>query len=252
MWFQVWKYLHERDVENFIFAYPKFQSMKIPWQMGEAKSIERDPLKPKFIPTIETRYGCQTLFRFSDAAFFNEHLQPCLRVAAVYAFFLLGNGEDATHYVVRFNRATHDICEVEMEKLFSDVFYNRHCYGSLYRVQQQDKETRQPTVDLQHSVDRVHMINQNQVEFIGEDLAAKFRFSYELEKRKRTDSDSEDEFDDFYEISVDNREMEEDLEDSLRFCDEIALIDGTYGFGSGRRAKQSKTCLLYTSPSPRD
>ena len=111
-----------------------------------------------------------------------------------------------------------------MEKLFSDVFYNRHCYGSLYKVHQQDEGRRQPIVDLQHSVDRLHMVNRNRVEFIGEDLAAKFRFSYELKKRKRTDSDSEDEYEWFlWEYAFGDVDMEDFLKGSVRSSDEIAL-----------------------------
>ncbi|CAF4379503.1 unnamed protein product, partial [Adineta steineri] len=148
--------------------------LKIVWEAQEQKCLETDPLKPKFIPTIHTQYGSRTLFRFSDADFFYQHVNACCRVSAVYAFFLLGHGKDSRTYTVRYDRDTHDVYEVEMEKLLADAFYNRNCYGSLFRVNQMNEHKRQPTMDLSSSVDRTYMINRHQSQFIGQDLLSRF------------------------------------------------------------------------------
>jgi len=82
---------------------------------------------------VKSKYGTETCFDFFDEKFFNENVHECCRVAAVYAFFLVGHTQESKTYIVRYNSNTHEACEVEMEKLLSDVFYNRNCYGSLYK-----------------------------------------------------------------------------------------------------------------------
>lgn len=71
------------------------------------KNFETDPAQPKFIPTIHAQYGSRTLFRFSDAEFFNQHINECCRVAVVYAFFLLGHSPNSKTYTVRYNRNSY-------------------------------------------------------------------------------------------------------------------------------------------------
>ncbi|CAF0873552.1 unnamed protein product [Adineta steineri] len=147
---------------------------RLPTEISRAKMFKNRSTKPKFIPTIHTQYGSRTLFRFSDADFFYQHLNACCRVSTVYAFFLLGHGKDSTTYTVRYDRDTHDVYEVEMEKLLADAFYNRNCYGSLFRVNQMNEHKRQSTMDLNSSVDRTYMINRHQSQFIGQDLLSRF------------------------------------------------------------------------------
>jgi hypothetical protein len=189
-WLHVFKFLNEQDIENLIFAYPKFQLLKIAWKAQEERSFSSDPSKEKFIPTIETQYGSRTLFRFSDAQFFSQHIHQCCRVAAVYAFFLLGHAQDSTSYTVRYNRYTQEVCEVEMEKLLTDVFYNRNCYGSLYRVERKDERNREAKIDLDYSVDRTYMINRHQSQFIGQDISRRFHLI--MKSNSNEDSEMED------------------------------------------------------------
>jgi hypothetical protein len=174
MWLRILKLLHEQDVRNLIFAYPQFQLLTRLWKSQEKIFLENDPFRPKYHPAIHTQYGRQTSFRFSDVDFFNRHVSECCRVAAVYAFFLLGHDRDATTYTVRYDRKTQEVHEVEMEQILADVFYNRNCYGSLYRVTQKNEHRRQPRQDFDNSVDRTYMINRHQSQFIGQDLLPKF------------------------------------------------------------------------------
>ncbi|CAF1104111.1 unnamed protein product [Rotaria sp. Silwood1] len=190
MWLSIFKHLDKQDIQHLIFAFPDFQLLKVVWEAQELKNFEQDTSRPKFIPTIDTQYGSQTLFRFTDSNFFNQHINQCCRVVAVYAFFLLGHGKDATTYTVHYDRNTHEVCEVDMKKILSDVFYNQNCYGSLYRVVQKDKKERQPMIDLDHSVDRTYMTNRHQSQFIEQDLLSRFHFKmkmvYESKDKERS------------------------------------------------------------------
>lgn len=208
MWLSIFKHLDKKDIHNLIFAFPDFQLLKIVWESQELKSFQQDASREKFIPTIATQYGSQTLFRFSDTNFFYRHIDQCCRVAAVYAFFLLGNSKRSTTYTVHYDRDTQEICEVEMERILSDVFYNRKCYGSLYRVTQKDKSQRQPMNDLNHSVDRIYMTNRHQSQFIGQDLLSKFHFNMEAYHKNNED----DEWD-----SIDSTYSSIDVFDSFSF-----------------------------------
>jgi hypothetical protein len=198
MWLNILKFLHEQDVQNLIFAYPQFQLLKIVWEAQEIKQLETDPIQSKFIPTIHAKYGSQTLFCFSDADFFYRHINECCRVAAVYAFFLLGHGQNSTTYTVRYNRNTQEVCEVKMENVLADAFYNRNCYGSLYRVKQRDENKRQPIVDLDYSVDRTYMTNRHQSQFIGQDLLSRLHLTIENSNLSDFSSDTKM---NYYEIS---------------------------------------------------
>ena len=195
IWLHIFKFLSEQNIQNLIFAYPKFQLLKIIWEAQEAKQLETDPSRPKYIPTIHAQYGSRTLFRFTDADFFYRHIDACCRVAAVYAFFLLGHGKDSKTYMIRYDRDTQQACEVKMEKILADTFYNRNCYGSLYRVEQKDENKRQPTADLQHSVDRTYMTNRHHSQFIGEDLLSRLHLKVEETCSSRSSSDSEMDYD---------------------------------------------------------
>ena len=194
MWLHIFKFLHEQEVHNLIYAYPKFQLLKLIWEAHEIKQVETDPSQPKFIPTIHTQYGSRTLFCFSNADFFYQHVDACCRVAAVYAFFLLGHGKDSKTYTVRYNKNTHEACEVKMEKLLAYVFYNRNCYGSLYRVKQKNEDQRQPMVDLDYSVDRTYMTNRHQSQFIGQDLSPRLHLKVEEACSPDSGSDTEIEY----------------------------------------------------------
>ncbi|CAF3352933.1 unnamed protein product [Rotaria sp. Silwood2] len=108
MWLSIFKYLDEQDIQNLIFAFPDFQLLKIVWEAQELKNFEQDIFKQKLIPTINTQYGSQTLFRFLDSNFFFQHIDQCCRVAAVYAFFILGHSKDSTTYTAHYDRNTHE------------------------------------------------------------------------------------------------------------------------------------------------
>lgn len=192
IWLNILKFLHEPDVENLVFAYPEFHILKISWQAQENRNFIDDSSKEKFIPTIQTQYGRHILFRFSDPVFFSQHIDQCCRVAAVNAFVLLGNSQDSTKYTIRYNQNTQEVCEIEMEKLLADVFYNRNCYGSLYRVEQQNKDKRQPNIDFNCSVDQTYMINRHHAQFIGHDLLPRFHLRIKSTLTDDWDMDDDD------------------------------------------------------------
>ena len=204
IWLSIFKYLDKQDIQNLIFAFPDFHLLKIVWEAEELKNFEHNLFREKFIPTVDDQYGSRTLFRFSDSEFFYRHISQCCRVAAVYAFFLLGHPKDSNTYTVHYDRNTHEVCEVQMDRLLSDIFYNRNCYGSLYRVEQKDKTKRQPMIDLGHSVDRTYMTNRHQAQFIGQDLLSLFHF--ETKTNFTADDDDDDESDS--DMSIDDHDDE--------------------------------------------
>lgn len=197
LWLRIFKYLHEQDIHHLIFAFPPFQLLKIVWEGRVTRDFVTDPSRPKYLPTISTQYGSRTLFSFTDSDFFYRHIDGCCRVVAVYAFFLLGHGKDCTSYIVRYDKNTHEVCEVQMEMILADAFYNRNCYGSLYRVEQKDKIKRQPKVDLDHSVDRTYFTNRHQAQFIGQNLLARFHYQMRDPDVTRSDIYGMEEYDDF-------------------------------------------------------
>ncbi|CAF2796191.1 unnamed protein product [Rotaria sp. Silwood2] len=225
IWLSIFKYLDKQDIQHLIFAFPNFQLLKIVWESQELKNFEQNLFREKFIPTIDTQYGSQTLFRFSDSKFFYKHIDQCCRVAAVYAFFLLGHTKDSTTYTVHYDRNTHEVCEVNMERILSDVFYNRNCYGSLYRVEQKDKNKREPMIDLNHSVDRAYMINRHQSQFIGQDLLSRFRFTIKsvldlYNEKSNWDMNSDDQYYEFLKSNILGYQRKHALDD-----EDQALID---------------------------
>ncbi|UJR16978.1 hypothetical protein I4U23_003876 [Adineta vaga] len=198
IWLHIFGYVHEQDIRNFVFAYPQFQLLKIFWEAKEKQHLKSDPYQPKFIPTIHVQYGSRTLFRFSDADFFYQHVNACCRVAAVYAFFLLGHSKDSQTYTVRYDRNTQQTCEVNMEQLLADAFYNRNCYGSLYRVKQKDENKREPMIDLDHSVDRTYMTNRHQSQFIGQDLLPNLHLILENHQLSELDGHNRGKYEDHF------------------------------------------------------
>ncbi|CAM4931839.1 unnamed protein product [Rotaria socialis] len=171
MWISILKHLDKQDIQHLVLAFPDFQLLKIVWEAEEVKKFEENLLRQKFIPTINGVY---------------EHSRT------------------ATSYIVQYDRNTHEVCEVEMEKLLADVFYNRNCYGSLYGVEQKDRIKRQPTIDLDHSVDRTYMTNRHQAQFIRQDLLSRFH----LEKSTLLHSSDDEKFDS--DMSIDNQQYEFD------------------------------------------
>ncbi|CAF3629928.1 unnamed protein product [Rotaria sp. Silwood1] len=95
-------------------------------------------------------------------------------------FFLLGHNKNSTTYTVPYARNTHEECEVNMERFLFNVFYNRNCYDSLYRVEQKDDKKQQPLIDLDHSVDRTYMAKHHQSQFIGQDLLLRFHLTVKI------------------------------------------------------------------------
>lgn len=181
LWLRIVKLLDEHDIHRLIFAFPQLQLLKIVWKGQVTRDFLTDPSRPKYLPKIHTQYGSRTLFSFPDSNFFYRHIDGCCRVTAVYAFFLLGHGRDFTTYIVRYDKDTHKVCEVQMEKVLTDAFYNRNCYDSLYRVEQKDQMKRESRVDLDHSVDRTYFTNRHQAQFIGQNLLARFHFQMKAE-----------------------------------------------------------------------
>ncbi|CAF1559706.1 unnamed protein product, partial [Rotaria sp. Silwood1] len=168
IWLSIFKHIDKQDIQNLTFAFPDFQSLKTIWENEELKKFEKYLFREKFIPTIVNQYFDQPLFCFVDSNFFFQHIDQCCRIAAIYAFFLLGHEKDSRTYTIHYDRNT---------------------------------QARQPIIDFDHSVDRTYMTNRHQSQFIGQDLLSRFRF------KTKTISDLNDIKSDST-MNVDNEEHE--------------------------------------------
>ena len=132
----------------------------------------------KMIPILLYTFGVISCFKFTDKNFFEENLEQCLKVAAVYSFTLLGQSKRPIEvegrpnqkecdkrdtrselernriYTVRFDPESGSVVYVPLVKLLNDVFYNRKSFGYIYSVYQQEQKRRDPVSDFISSVDR--------------------------------------------------------------------------------------------------
>ncbi len=175
VWLHVFNFLSGYDVQNVVYAYPELNLVMATWEQRRRNSaFNLSKSSVGYLPTIRFQKGVVTSFVFPDAEFFKETKSECCRVAAMYSFFLLGHSPQDDTYTVRYNPDTQEVCVVALETLLADVFYGRRCYGSVYNVQQQDPQTRDPKKDFEASVDRSYMLMKHGAEFTGLELPDSF------------------------------------------------------------------------------
>ncbi|CAF3941975.1 unnamed protein product, partial [Rotaria sp. Silwood1] len=109
IWLSIFKHIDKQDIQNLTFAFPDFQSLKTIWENEELKKFEKNLFREKFIPTIVNQYFDQPLFCFVDSNFFFQHIDQCCRIAAIYAFFLLGHEKDSRTYTIHYDRNTQAV-----------------------------------------------------------------------------------------------------------------------------------------------
>ena len=195
VWENVFDYAGAKAAKNFGLAFPiPIGLVRAEWERKRKERFESDSdwPKEKFIPLLHYQYGYLSCFEFTDAAFFREHQEDCLRVVAFYAFSLLGQckgfppyqadtsyyaqprakHEMAEHenryYTVRYDPAHNTICCIPLNELLADVFYKRPSFGSIYSVYRQ-AASKQPVTDFVNSVDRSWTRMYHQREFTGLD-----------------------------------------------------------------------------------
>ena len=175
VWLHVFNFLSGYDVQNIVYAYPELNLVMATWEQTQRNfAFNLSKSSVGYLPTIRFQKGMVTSFVFPDAEFFKENKSECCRVAAMYSFFLLGHSPQDDTYTVRYNPDTQEVCVVALETLLADVFYGRRCYGSVYNVQQQDPQTRDPKKDFEASVDRSYMLMKHGAEFTGVELPDSF------------------------------------------------------------------------------
>ena len=116
---------------------------------------------------MDSQHGIATKFRFQDAFFSSENEEACVRVSAMYAFYLLGHRADDQFYTVRYNPETQEVCAVALQSLLTDTFLNRPCFGSVYAVRQQDPSKKDLLVDFDASIDNIYMTLRHGAQFLG-------------------------------------------------------------------------------------
>ena len=175
IWSHIFGFLSGRDIESIVQAFPDLYPVQKSWEEMRFKRDEQYCENcPAYIPSVQDQYGIYTKFKFNDYIFFSENEEGCIRVSAMYAFYLLGHHRDDSLYTVRYNPETQEIFGVALKSLLTDVFYNRPCFGSLYAVHQQDPRNKNMVDDFMASVDRTYMTLRHGSQFVGGSFEDKF------------------------------------------------------------------------------
>lgn len=110
----------------------KIRARRFPLRVNaHAKNSPSSTTKP-FIPFFLWRTGNECRFRFHSPDFFQQHLQGCLRVAAMYSVCLFGHVPGKPHFIARYDPITTQVKYVKREALLTRVFYEQPCYGSFF------------------------------------------------------------------------------------------------------------------------
>eukprot|EP00112_Aurelia_sp_Birch-Aquarium-sp1_P024856 Seg802.5 transcript_id=Seg802.5/GoldUCD/mRNA.D3Y31 product="hypothetical protein" protein_id=Seg802.5/GoldUCD/D3Y31 len=175
IWCHIFDFLSDRDIENIVQAFPDLYCVQRTWDERRYKMDEKYSKNiPAFIPSVQHQRGICTRLKFNDHLFFTENEEGCIRVSAMYAFYLLGHKWDDSFYTVRYNPETQEVFGVALKSLLADVFYNRPCFGSVYAVHQQDPLHRNTRNDFMASVDRTYMTLRHGAQFVGGSFEDKF------------------------------------------------------------------------------
>ncbi len=127
----------------------------------------------KSIPTVESKPGIVTRFKFSDAFFFHENLNACIRVVAMHSSCLLGHKNEDDVEIFRFNPDTNQVYGLAMESLLTDTFLDLSFYGSIFAANKQDSEDKSFSEKFYSSVDRSYMLLRHNSQFTGINLSDK-------------------------------------------------------------------------------
>lgn len=82
-------YLSEKDVYYTIFAFPQLHHLKLTWLNLKSHLRKIEEPHEKFIPEALHESGTQRDMFFSDATFFNENRDGCLRYFIHYFLFII-------------------------------------------------------------------------------------------------------------------------------------------------------------------
>lgn len=194
-WLIVFDYAGGWSVDTLVEAFPSlaFNYQLYTQRLEHTRKVDEN--LPLFIPQRDFHYGAVTSFVFPSAEFFKANHEGCCRVAAMYAFFLMGvnpgEPKDDEEYAVRYDPKTQRALAVSLETLLSDAFYKRECVGSVYKVNLQansqgeqrklksknkkkeslQRSQAQVEADFNESVDREYMIHRHNAQFVGIDIA---------------------------------------------------------------------------------
>ena len=248
IWYEIFNRLSGYDIENLVRAYQQLDLTRKSWEKLRFRQDEKKQHdhKLKFIPTVQLQYGIYTKFQFDDADFFSKNDIGCIRVAAMYAFFLLSHKADDRVYTVRYDPENQEVCAVALHSLLTDAFLNRPCYGSIYAVKQTDARGKLPAEDFAHSVDRNYMRSRYATD-VGISLQASFHSKtysyllgtqwYDFKVESESDSDSEPDTDDS-DNEADDEGLEDEVKDSL--SSNSHLIDAS-NFNNKAESNHEKT-----------
>ena len=183
VWDTIFNYAGAKAARNFALAFPiPIGIYRADWEqrkLNHRNNIQFDESK-KFIPKLLYNFGYLATFEFPSIQFFEENFDSCCRVAALYAFSLLGqvyypkkfeslhhddyrascvnhfmeNVSYDPYYTVRYDPETNSVCCIELNQLLTDIFYEKPSIGSIFNVYQSNKKEKRPKEDFRKSVSR--------------------------------------------------------------------------------------------------
>eukprot|EP00112_Aurelia_sp_Birch-Aquarium-sp1_P020514 Seg530.3 transcript_id=Seg530.3/GoldUCD/mRNA.D3Y31 product="hypothetical protein" protein_id=Seg530.3/GoldUCD/D3Y31 len=218
VWEQIFDSLSGRDIGNLVKVFPDLRDIQTARELHRFRRDEDlSENIPPYIPTFKNHSGIVTEFKFRDVSFFNENTAACIRVAAMYALYLLGRTNMDKFYTVRFNPDTHQVSGLALKSLLTEVFHNRPLHGAVYGINQLDGNKKNFDTDFNASVDRAYMAMRHNAQFIGVPLSEKMKVKI------RWPQITEEEITEIYEDLERGAESGAHVQDHLEHNDEVPL-----------------------------
>ena len=156
----------------------------------------KDILFGSVVPDLVHHSGVFTQFLYQDIGFASGDIDSLARVAAVYSIFLLGNTPMEKHYLVNYDKEERKATSVELRDLLYGVFTKEPVHGTIFKVEQQNMDSKEPERDFYHSVDRQFMATHFNREDLGIDIDSELRSNVKI--LSKTISEYAEDRDTFY------------------------------------------------------
>ncbi|KAJ3101246.1 hypothetical protein HDU97_001543 [Phlyctochytrium planicorne] len=199
LWIQSLTELHHTSFIQNSFAFKQLKSVEI-FRSDPKRVMVDDELgvdSSDFCwPDVSNIKGSSCGFYFDDIDFFKANIEGCCRAIAMLAFFEMGDCVGT--YTVSYNPVTQEVKKVDFKEIVAAAFYNKPCYGSIFKVVRKTPFEVDPRADFEHSVDRTYMTRRFGSQFVGSDYIRNSHVHLtEVDAEpEESDKDDEDEEDD--------------------------------------------------------
>ncbi|KAJ3101247.1 hypothetical protein HDU97_001544 [Phlyctochytrium planicorne] len=170
LWTQSMTERHHSSSIQSSTAFKKLQSLK--------SFLPDNPDEYEFAwPGYSSIKGSACAFIYDDVDFFMDNIEGCCRAVAVLAFFQFGHCNKLGPYTVSYNPVTQEAKAVDFKEVVAAAFYNKPCYGSIFKVIPRTPGIVDPKSDFDNSVDRTYMTQRFGTQFVGTDYVRNFHTS---------------------------------------------------------------------------